>query len=108
MSKSHRAYGDTRTTDQRGLGWDHQQDRARKIAAMVEGTPCPNCGLPMSKAQALELDHVIPRAMGGTDGVTRLTHAKCNRSSGATLGNNLRKRGKRRRPQRQKPRYPKW
>jgi 5-methylcytosine-specific restriction endonuclease McrA len=97
-----------RTTTERGLGYAHQKEREDKISAMVEGTPCPKCGYPMSKMQALELDHVIPRALGGIGGVTRLMHKKCNRSAGGRLGNQLKKRGRRRRPQKQKQRIPQW
>lgn len=70
-----------------GYGYAHQQDRQRAIAVMVDGTACPFCRLPMYKTQALDYDHVVPTALGGMDGTKRLSHASCNRSSGAKLGN---------------------
>ena len=104
---NHRAIGDTRTNTERGVGYEHQKARREALASMPEGMPCSKCGLPMYKTQALDLDHVIPRALGGIGGPTRLTHASCNRSSGSRLGNAMQAR-RGRRPQRQKPRYPQW
>jgi len=77
------------TTTQRGLGWSHVQDARRKRAAMVDGEPCPYCGRGMFEGQALELDH-YPGRMFGSPQVTRLAHAHCNRSAGASMGNRLR------------------
>jgi 5-methylcytosine-specific restriction endonuclease McrA len=105
-NRNHRANGDTRSTTERDLGYKHQKAKADALKAMPEGMPCPRCGLPMSKTQTLDLDHVIPRVLGGADGVTRLMHSSCNRSVGAAMGNRMRRT--RRRPQKQKPRYPQW
>jgi hypothetical protein len=44
----------------------------------------------MYQWQALDRDHVTPRALGGTDGPAVLAHARCNRSAGARLGNRQR------------------
>lgn len=93
-----------------GLRWQHQQARQRALAALVEGTPCPLCGRPMSRLQRLDLDHVVPRATGGATGPTRLTHESCNRRRGALLGHQLRGRGVARRqprPSRELPPVPK-
>jgi hypothetical protein len=78
------------TTDQRGLGADHQADRKRLLALHRDGDPCWRCGQPMYKTQALDRDHMVDRALGGTMGPAVLAHASCNRSAGARLGNQLR------------------
>jgi len=84
--------------------WPHQKARRKAIASLVEGTRCWRCGRPMFRWQDLDLDHVVPVVLGGTDSGTVLAHARCNRSAGATLGNRLRgrRRGRRRRA------LPKW
>lgn len=90
-----------KTTTQRGLGWDHQQQRARLMKAHADGTPCPcqpGCGpgclcadgpLPMYRdprlnadGMPLEADHTLARSRGGTR-ADRLLLATCNRSRGA-------------------------
>ena len=82
---------DTRTTAQRGLGWAHQKERARQVMALQDGTPCPRCGRPMWRryARLLDLDHVIPRHFGGTDGPKVLAHRRCNRAAGARITNKI-------------------
>lgn len=112
-----RRRNDPRTTTERGLGWDHQQVRARLLAAHQDGTPCPclqagDCGsrcpcaragrpLPMYRdatlnvdGRALEADHGHARALGGGQ-ADRLMLSSCNRARGAVLANRL--RGARRR-----------
>jgi len=77
----------TATTTQRGLGWDHQKQRAKLLRRLIDGTLCPLCNKEMRKAtQDLDLDHALPRSLGGTlrTGV-RLVHATCNRSRGNRL-----------------------
>lgn len=70
------------STTARGLGWRHQQQRARLLRTTPDGTPCGECGRPMWKGtQALDADHVVPRSLGGRL-ATRLLHASCNRSRG--------------------------
>jgi 5-methylcytosine-specific restriction endonuclease McrA len=88
-----------------GLGYAHQRDRARAIAAMPDGTLCPLCGRPMHKdparnhdGRALHYDHVIARALGGHNGPRRLTHATCNEQAGRLLGARIAR--SRRRPRR--------
>lgn len=78
------------TTAERGLGSPHQRDGKRLKRALREGEPCWRCGQPMYSWQNLERDHVIARALGGANGPALLAHARCNRSAGATLGNQLR------------------
>ena len=77
-----------KTTTEKGLGYAHQ--KARKAMPAPKGDPCPYCRRPMWEGQLLDLDHAIPRAFNG-GGALRWAHASCNRSSGATLGNRLRK-----------------
>src|SRR6266516_4321797 len=78
------------TTTERGLGAAHVADKKRLLATLRDGEPCWRCGLPMYRTQKLERDHVIDRVHGGTDGPAVLSHQHCNRSAGATLGNQLR------------------
>lgn len=78
------------TSTQRGLGGDHQADKKRLAALHRDGDPCWRCGQPMYKWQALDRDHIVDRALGGTTGPAVLAHASCNRAAGARLGNQLR------------------
>lgn len=80
------------TTAQRGLGGDHVADKKRLLALHHDGDPCWRCGQPMYKWQALDRDHVVDRALGGTMGPAVLAHASCNRGAGAKLGNQLQPR----------------
>lgn len=77
------------TTTQRGLGHPHQRLRAR-LLPQAYGHPCPYCGRPMLEGQDLDLDHPLPRALGGKPGEGRMAHRHCNRSRGSKLGNALR------------------
>jgi hypothetical protein len=93
-----------RTTTERNLGWSHQRQRARLMAAHIDGTPCPctdggDCGpgclcarygvaLPMYRDPSLnpdglplEADHTLARSQGGMK-ADRLMLATCNRSRG--------------------------
>jgi hypothetical protein len=94
-----------KTTTERGLGWQHQQDRRRLLAKHHDGAPCPclalgDCGpscpcrpagqgLPMYRDASqnpdglpLEADHTLARSKGGRR-ADRLLIATCNRSRGA-------------------------
>jgi len=75
-------------TSERGLGAEHQRIR-KALLPYAYGKQCAMCGLLMSKDQALDLDHSLPRALGGTHG-DRIVHASCNRSAGARLQQALR------------------
>jgi hypothetical protein len=48
----------------------------------------------MHRGQLLDLDHVTPRALGGTGGPSLLAHRHCNRAAGARLGNAMRGRAR--------------
>lgn len=88
--------------------WTSAHQRARKQAhdAFVSGTPCRYCRRPMLSSQRLHLDHIVPVALGGANGPTVLVHARCNLSAGATLGNRMRKYG--RKPVRKYRKLPRW
>lgn len=75
-------------TTERGLGAGHQKQR-RLLLPLAYGKACPLCGKPMLEGQPLDLDHVVPRVMGGSGGPTRIAHRRCNRRAGARLGNRL-------------------
>ena len=65
--------------------------KARKaLLPYAYGTLCPLCGQVMQEWQQLDLDHATPLVLGGGEVGDRITHARCNRSVGATLGNQLR------------------
>lgn len=75
-----------KTTTERGLGWDHQKQRANLVAVHVDGTPCWWCGRPMFYDKTrnfdglpLAADHEDARANGG-DRANRLLHFSCNSS----------------------------
>jgi hypothetical protein len=66
-----------------------QWDRLRRslLAAMRDGDPCPRCGRPMFRTQALDVGHVVDVVAGGAlaDGA-RLEHGRCNRQAGGRVG----------------------
>lgn len=72
------------TKTQQGLGWRHQQVRARLIFHHTDGTPCWWCGRPMFRekelnwdSRPLAADHTKARHHGGLD-ADRLLHFTCN------------------------------
>ena len=75
------------STTQRGLGWAHQKER-RRLLPLAHYTDCPLCGQTMWPDQALDLDHVLPRAFGGVTGEAgtgQIVHASCNRAEGPRI-----------------------
>lgn len=81
------------TAHQRGYGHAHRKRRAELLRLMVDGDPCARCGQAMYRSQRLDADHVdTPRALGGAL-PDALSHASCNQSHGATLGNQMRAHG---------------
>jgi len=93
-----------KTTTQRGLGWEHQQQAAMLLRSHRDGTPCPcledgTCGpaclcrpggrgLPMYRdrtrnadGRQLQADHTRARSQGGKR-ADRLMLATCNGSRG--------------------------
>jgi hypothetical protein len=85
-----------RTTTQKGLGWKHQQERARLLRVHRDGERCWWCGEPMYRdatlnhdGEVLAADHPEARANGGTR-ADRLLHGKCNKSRGDGSRDHLR------------------
>lgn len=79
------------TTTERGYGWKHQQARKRALARLVDGDPCPFCGLGLFREQRLHFDHELPLALGGTGGDGRLSHERCNTAAGGRLSGQIRR-----------------
>lgn len=78
----------TKTTTQRGLGWNHQKTRTHLLTHHHDGKPCWWCGLPMYREPErnwdnapLEADHETSRDHGGHK-ANRLLHMTCNRQRG--------------------------
>lgn len=67
------------TTD-RGYGHRHRQLRLA-LLPYAYGEPCPKCGHPMLRGQALDLGHTDDRTA-----YTGIEHARCNRQAGAIKG----------------------
>ena len=91
--------------------YQHQLARERALRALIDGTPCEICGLPMfrSMGRQLHLDHVVPVYQGGGSGPRRLVHAWCNMSRGGKVGNRITRRLiAARRAQASPPRYDRW
>lgn len=70
------------TTTQRGLGWQHQRQRAALLRCHVDGTLCWWCGKPMYRSQELAADHSTARTHGSHRLADRLLHRKCNEQRG--------------------------
>ena len=77
-----------RTNKERGVGWQHTQQRDRLLSRPRAGRPCWWCGKPMWRDAAknpdgepLHADHTRARSKGGTT-ADRLLHARCNRARG--------------------------
>ncbi len=78
-----------RTTTQKGLGWKHQQERARLLERLRDGERCWWCGKVMRRSQALAADHSVARSKGGTK-ADRLLHDVCNKERGDGSRDHLR------------------
>ena len=77
-----------RTNKERGVGWQHTQNRNRLLARHRDGRPCWWCTRPLFKeaernfdSRPLHADHTRPRSRGGTV-ADRLLHASCNEARG--------------------------
>ena len=70
---------------------EHRKHR-KTLLPYAYGMPCPLCGQIMQEWQPLDCDDIVPIVLGGTHDISnkRMTHSRCNRSAGATLGNQLR------------------
>ncbi len=73
---AHEGRGDGRraSTSQRGYGAAHQRLRAR-LLPLAYGRPCPRCGRPMLRGQAVDLGHTDDRS-----GYQGMEHRLCNRA----------------------------
>lgn len=71
--------------------YEHAQVRARLLRDAV-GHPCPSCG-DLIVAERADLDHALPRALGGSGPGDRILCARCNRARGGRLGARLRRDG---------------
>lgn len=68
-----------------------QAAQRKRLLPYAYGTTCPLCGHTMYEDQPLDLDHSVPVVLGGgANPGDRMAHSSCNRSAGATLGNQLR------------------
>jgi hypothetical protein len=75
------------TTTERGYGAAHRAERERRLALWQPGQPCARCGKPMYGPRSqIDLGH--DHVNGGYSG---LEHHHCNRSEGASRGNQARK-----------------
>jgi len=65
---------------QRGYDTEHDRVRARLLPAAY-GQPCPRCGLPMLRGQALDLGHPLDAPLASDRGsrADHIEHASCNR-----------------------------
>jgi hypothetical protein len=74
--------------ERRAYGGVHE--RRRKVLleqlALIGSAPCPACGLPMTVANRLHLDHSDPAAKQRGEPGDRLIHAVCNESIGGQIG----------------------
>ena len=81
------------TTTQRGYGRRHQAERERRLRQYRPGDPCAHCGQPMPwwpldlARRYVDLPHNPDR----TGYLPGLACRKCNRSEGATRGNQARR-----------------
>lgn len=90
---AHRYAHPTHRPPKPGRGWAHTRQAAWLLANLIDGTPCPRCGQPMTHtmraANLLDAGHTTDLALGGHL-PDRVECRACNRSAGATMGNRLR------------------
>lgn len=67
------------TARQRGYDSEHDTTRER-LLPHAYGKPCPRCGEPMLRSQALDLGHSVPLRADPTSHADRIEHAHCNRA----------------------------
>ena len=60
--------------------------RGRMIAFLLnrDGDTCQLCGQVIRSAELMNLDHIVPRSLGGSDGRDnrQMTHWRCNNAKG--------------------------
>lgn len=85
------------STEQRGYGHKHRQERERRLSAYRPGDICAHCGQPLTAwpiavaRRYLDLPHNDSR----TGYLPGLAHRHCNRGDGARRGNQLRGQARR-------------
>ena len=77
---------------------DHAAVRRAFERAGVIGRPCARCGFPILPGDRWDLDHLEEAYVDGGRGRREPSHAYCNRSHGARLGNARRRSQPMRRP----------
>src|SRR5215510_1387752 len=65
----------------RPLGSTRGWRELRKWWAAQLPLPCPRCGALVQPWDRWDLDHQVPRAIGGTDDTARPAHERCNRAA---------------------------
>lgn len=79
-----------KSTTEKGLGWQHQQQVKALLNSHIDGSPCWWCGEPMFvdpqrnwDGESLAGDHSIARRGGRVASkADRLLHGKCNKKRG--------------------------
>lgn len=63
--------------------------RAARRQLLATATHCWRCGKPFTPTDPLQADHILPRALGGTDTPNNYgaAHQSCNARAGAALSN---------------------
>jgi hypothetical protein len=67
-----------------GMPWGGRRVMALRAAMLYPGVRCHLCGEPIAHVAEGEIDHLVPRSMGGDDGPRNLApaHRRCNRVRG--------------------------
>lgn len=66
--------------------------RLTQLVVLTYGYDCHLCGKPILTSRDLSIDHVLPRARGGSDSLENLrpAHVSCNSSKGARISSEQR------------------
>jgi hypothetical protein len=84
--------GGVKTTNQKGLGYDHEQNRDRLLTRHTDGKPCWWCGRPMFGKNNEHKNHRKTRSRHGINNnkADRLLHDTCNKQRGDGSRDHLR------------------
>jgi len=69
------------TSALRDSGSTHRWRELRKWWAQQLPLACPRCGIVIEYGEPFDLDHQVPRSIGGGDETARPAHAACNRGA---------------------------
>jgi 5-methylcytosine-specific restriction endonuclease McrA len=74
-----------------GSTWAWRKLRAQWALRLAQAgqLPCPRCGQPIRPSDPWNLDHLTPRARGGSDDSCRPSHRSCDAAAGARLRQQL-------------------